>query len=87
MFFGKLFRRKKIFLTLTCDPADGLTRSLGEGPAGAAHKVRPEAVAHQVKAGRLHAGRLAQPGQAEAEKRADVDGVESGLVLNGMVTK
>jgi hypothetical protein len=64
-----------------------LTRSLGEGPAGAAYKVRPEAVAHQVKVGRLHAGRLTQPGQAEAEKRADIDGVESGLVFSGSVTK
>jgi hypothetical protein len=44
-------------------------------------------VAHQVEVGRLHAGRLAQAGQAEAEKRSHVDGVESGLVFCGMVTK
>ena len=71
------------FSHFTCDPTDGLTRCLGEGPAGAAHKVRPEAVAHQVQVGRLHAGRLAQAGQAEAQKRSHVDGVESGLVLVG----
>ncbi len=86
--FVAIFSLEKYFAKIiffsshfTCDPADRLTRSLGEGPAGAAHKVRPEAVAHQVEVGRLHAGRLAQPGQAEAKKRADVDGVESGLVF------
>jgi hypothetical protein len=82
MLFEKIFREKNYFSShFTCDPANGLTRSLGEGPAGAAHKVRPEAVAHQVEAGRLHVGRLAQAGQAEPEKRSHVDGVESGLVF------
>ncbi len=83
----KYFAKNYFSSHFTCDPADGLTRGLGEGPAGAAHKVRPEAVAHQVKVGSLHAGRLAQSGQAEPEKRSHVDGVESGLVFCGKVTK